>query len=237
MRLSVYTVKLLKEWHNLHIWGALSIKTGGRGLISRSYRKAQIAFSALNKIWHSTAYSTQTKLCIFNTNVKAVLLYGCETWRNSKCITAKLQVLSAKMFRKSSSQFHSCNKRLTYKFHPDCTCWYLTLFQVKQIQDSHKDFQISVKTFPLTYTHFEEWMSPQPILKTLSFDFSVQIHFWTDNNTNKFFTLYHGYISPCFQLLSYSATIFTNYFILIITIIIIINYFMLWYWLLNISLE
>ena len=42
-------------------------------------RKAQIAFSALNKIWHSTAYSTQTKLRIFNTNVKAVLLYGCET--------------------------------------------------------------------------------------------------------------------------------------------------------------
>jgi len=50
------------------------------------------------------------------------------------------------------------------------------LVQVKQIQDSHKDFQISVKTFPLTYTHFEEWMSLQPILKTLSFEFSVQIH-------------------------------------------------------------
>jgi hypothetical protein len=45
-------------------------------------RKAQIAFSALNKIWDSTAYSTQTKLGIFNTNVKAVLLYGCETWKN-----------------------------------------------------------------------------------------------------------------------------------------------------------
>jgi hypothetical protein len=44
--------------------------------------KAQIAFSALNKIWDSAAYSTQTKLRIFNTNVKAVLLYGCETWKN-----------------------------------------------------------------------------------------------------------------------------------------------------------
>jgi len=54
-------------------------------------RKAQIAFSALNKICHSTAYSTQTKLRIFNTNVQAVLLYGCETWKNSKSITAKLQ--------------------------------------------------------------------------------------------------------------------------------------------------
>jgi purine-nucleoside phosphorylase len=40
--------------------------------------KAQMAFSALNKMWYSTAYSTQTKLHIFNT-VKADLLYGCET--------------------------------------------------------------------------------------------------------------------------------------------------------------
>jgi len=55
-------------------------------------RKAQIAFSAVNKIWHSTAYSTQTKLHIFITNVKTVLLYGCKTWKNSKSITAKLQV-------------------------------------------------------------------------------------------------------------------------------------------------
>jgi len=46
------------------------------------------------------AYSTQPKLCIFNTNVKAVLLYGCETWKNSKSITAKLQVFINKCLRK-----------------------------------------------------------------------------------------------------------------------------------------
>jgi len=63
-------------------------------------RKAQIAFSALNKIWQSTTYSTQTKLRIFNTNVKTVLLYGCETWKNSKYITTKLQVFINKSLRK-----------------------------------------------------------------------------------------------------------------------------------------
>ena len=63
-------------------------------------RKAQTAFSALNKIWQSTTYSTQTKLRIFNTNVKAVLLYGCETWKNSKYITTKLQVFVNKSLRK-----------------------------------------------------------------------------------------------------------------------------------------
>jgi len=42
----------------------------------------------------------QTKLRIFNTNVKAVLLYGCETWKNSKYITTKLQVFINKSLRK-----------------------------------------------------------------------------------------------------------------------------------------
>jgi len=63
-------------------------------------QKVQTAFSALNKIWHSVAYSTQTKLRIFNTNVKTVLLYGCETWKNSESITAKLQVFTNKCLRK-----------------------------------------------------------------------------------------------------------------------------------------
>jgi hypothetical protein len=63
-------------------------------------RKAQIAFSALNKIWQSTTYSTQTKLRIFKTNVKAVSLYGCETWKNSKYITTKVQVYINKSLRK-----------------------------------------------------------------------------------------------------------------------------------------
>ena len=55
---------------------------GTKADITTRIRKAQTAFGALNKIWHSTAYSTQTKRHILNTNVKAVLLYVCETWKN-----------------------------------------------------------------------------------------------------------------------------------------------------------
>jgi hypothetical protein len=60
--------------------------------ITARRQKAQITFGELNKIWHSTAYSTQTKLRIFSTNVKAVLLYGCEMWKNLESITAELRV-------------------------------------------------------------------------------------------------------------------------------------------------
>jgi hypothetical protein len=35
----------------------------------------------------------KTKLKIFNSNVKAVLLYGCETWKVTNSITQKLQSL------------------------------------------------------------------------------------------------------------------------------------------------
>jgi hypothetical protein len=81
--------------------GSITDNTGGTDVdIKARIRKAQAAFSALNKLWHSTTHSTQTKLRIFNTNVKAVLLYGCETWKNSKYITTELQVFINKSLRK-----------------------------------------------------------------------------------------------------------------------------------------
>jgi len=81
--------------------GSITDSTGGTEAdIKARVRKAQVAFSALNEIWHSTTHSTQTKLRIFNTKVKAVLLYGCETWKNSKYITTKLQVFINKSLRK-----------------------------------------------------------------------------------------------------------------------------------------
>jgi len=53
--------------------GSIIDKTGGTEEdIKACIRKARTAFSAPKKIWHSTTYSTQTKLRIFNTNVKVV---------------------------------------------------------------------------------------------------------------------------------------------------------------------
>jgi len=57
--------------------------TGGtQADITACIQKTQTAFSTLNEIWHSTTYSSPTKLRIFNINTKAVLLYGCKTWKN-----------------------------------------------------------------------------------------------------------------------------------------------------------
>ncbi|VDP07855.1 unnamed protein product, partial [Schistosoma margrebowiei] len=45
--------------------------------------KARTAFLQLKNTWNSKQLSTNIKVRIFNTNVKAVLLYGAETWRTT----------------------------------------------------------------------------------------------------------------------------------------------------------
>jgi len=91
----------IERWTKFAYLGSIIDNKGGTGADTTArIQKAQSAFSALSKIWHSVAYSTQTKLHIFNTNVKAVLLYGCETWKNSKNIRVKLRGFINKCLRK-----------------------------------------------------------------------------------------------------------------------------------------
>nr|KAG5689503.1 hypothetical protein BaRGS_000609 [Batillaria attramentaria] len=45
----------------------------------------------LKNAWASKVVSIKTKLRIFNSNVKSVLLYGCETWRTTKTMQQKIQ--------------------------------------------------------------------------------------------------------------------------------------------------
>jgi hypothetical protein len=54
-------------------------------------QKARGAFSRLQKIWQSTHIHKSTKIKIFNSCVKSVLLYGCEMWLVSIEIQRKLQ--------------------------------------------------------------------------------------------------------------------------------------------------
>ncbi|VDP55978.1 unnamed protein product, partial [Schistosoma margrebowiei] len=62
--------------------------------------KARAAYLQLKNIWNSKQQSTNTMVRIFNTNVKTVLLYGAETWRTTKAIIQKIQVLINSCLRK-----------------------------------------------------------------------------------------------------------------------------------------
>ncbi|VDP56732.1 unnamed protein product [Schistosoma margrebowiei] len=62
--------------------------------------KARSAYLQLRNIWNSKQLSINTKIRIFNTNVKTVLLYGAETWRTTKSIIRKIQVFINSCLRK-----------------------------------------------------------------------------------------------------------------------------------------
>ena len=62
--------------------------------------KARTAFTLLAKIWKARNISLKTKLRIFNSNVKSVLLYGAETWKLNKSIITKLQTFVNRCLRR-----------------------------------------------------------------------------------------------------------------------------------------
>ena len=63
--------------------------------------KARAAFIILKNIWASKQIAMSTKVRIFNSNVKSILLYGSETWRMTKKTLQKIQTF-----------INSCLKRI-----------------------------------------------------------------------------------------------------------------------------
>ena len=46
--------------------------------------KSRTAFANLSNVWKASKISISTKIRLFNSNVKSVLLYGCETWKTTQ---------------------------------------------------------------------------------------------------------------------------------------------------------
>ena len=53
--------------------------------------KASAVFHILRNVWKSRVIGKTTKIRLFNTNVKSVLLYGAETWRMNKTTLKRIQ--------------------------------------------------------------------------------------------------------------------------------------------------
>ena len=74
--------------------GARITKHGGaEDDIKNRLGKATGAFNKLAKIWRSGQLSKNTNIRIFKSNVIAVLLNGCKTWRMTKRDEAKLDTI------------------------------------------------------------------------------------------------------------------------------------------------
>ena len=81
--------------------GSIISKDGGSiSDVKARIGKASAAFSSLRNVWKSSHYTNASKIKLFNTNVKSILLYGCETWKVTKELTNKLQVFINGCLRK-----------------------------------------------------------------------------------------------------------------------------------------
>jgi len=93
--------QVLEEVDSFCYLGSIIDRNGGTEADVKSrIGKAHAAFLALGKVWKTRDISLKTKLKLFNSNVKSVLLYGCETWNASKSCTRKVQVFINKSLRK-----------------------------------------------------------------------------------------------------------------------------------------
>ena len=83
-----------------YLGSLISKDNGARKDIQSRLAKARRAFAQLQTIWKSKQYSLKTKLRLYNSNVKSVLLYGSECWRVVKSDMDKISAFHNGCLRK-----------------------------------------------------------------------------------------------------------------------------------------
>ncbi|XP_061184963.1 uncharacterized protein LOC133192979 [Saccostrea echinata] len=80
--------------------GSIGTTSGGTDEdITSRINKARHVFAILKSVWTSSYMTIRTKLRIFNSNVKSVLLYGSECWKLRKDLARKLRIFVNRCLR------------------------------------------------------------------------------------------------------------------------------------------
>ncbi|KAK2188443.1 hypothetical protein NP493_132g05029 [Ridgeia piscesae] len=66
-----------------YLYSTISKNGDTEDYVKARIQKARVAFIMLRNSWRAKQIKINTKLRIFNSNVKAVLLYGSETWQHT----------------------------------------------------------------------------------------------------------------------------------------------------------
>lgn len=83
-----------------YLGSVIDVKGGTEADVKVRIGKARIAFLQLGKVWSSKDLSLSTKIRLFNTSVKSVLLYGAETWRTTVSTIKTIQTFINGCLRK-----------------------------------------------------------------------------------------------------------------------------------------
>jgi hypothetical protein len=110
-RRAIQSIKIeedtIEEVEKFIYLGSVIARDGGTSEDVRNrIQLANIAFGKLGHVWRSQQYSEKLKLKLFDSNVKSVLLSGCETWRVTKRTSQQLQACVNKCLRKICGIFY-----------------------------------------------------------------------------------------------------------------------------------
>ena len=83
----------------VYLGSVVSLIGGTEDDVASRMKKEDCVFVQLYLVWRNINTSKEVKIRIFNTNVKSVLLYACETWKTTKQITGRLQIFVNKCLR------------------------------------------------------------------------------------------------------------------------------------------
>ena len=82
----------LEEVESFRYLGSIVDTRGGTEAdVKTRISKARAAFHILRNVWKSRVIGKTTKIRLFNTNVKSVLLHGAETWQMNKTTLKSMQ--------------------------------------------------------------------------------------------------------------------------------------------------
>ena len=84
----------------VYLGATVSKEGGGTEDIHNRVVKARGVFLKLKKIWSSNSISRRTKVRLYKTLVKPVLMYGCETWKMNKSDENKIDVFQSRCLRR-----------------------------------------------------------------------------------------------------------------------------------------
>jgi hypothetical protein len=99
-RLTVYRKEIEQVETFSYLGSTVTKKVGADEDVKNPIKKVKGAFIKLYPIWINKYISKKTKVPIFNTNVKSILLYACETWRATKQLTDLLQSFIKRCLRR-----------------------------------------------------------------------------------------------------------------------------------------
>ena len=86
--------------HFKYLGSYISVDSDIEKEISARIGQAANSFNKLQNIWRSTILSKSTKIKIYKSNVRSVLLYASETWRTNQRIESRLRGFEGRCLRR-----------------------------------------------------------------------------------------------------------------------------------------